>query len=162
MLTLQPFNFSIEHIPGKKNFIADTLSMSPVDDESKALNEERWEYTAFFVNQTITPVTVDEIAKFTAEDNMLCEVKRSIDEGWPAASRKSSPQFFNISHELTCVPVNKSFIICRLDRSVIPVSLRQRILEIAHEGHIGVSKMKETLRTHAYWPGLSTDVEDFS
>ena len=162
MLTLQPFNFSIEHIPGKKNFIADTLSRSPVDEESKALNEEKCEYTAFFVNQAVTPVTVDEIARFTAEDDLLCEVKRSIDEGWPASSRRSCPQFFNIRQELTCVPVGDFFVICRFDRSVIPISLRQRILEIAHEGHIGVSKMKETLRTHAYWPGLSTDVEDFS
>lgn len=37
-------------------------------------------------------------------------------------------------------------------RSVIPINLRQRVLQIAHEGHPGIVTMKS--RTKVWWPEL--------
>ena len=42
---------------------------------------------------------------------------------------------------------------------VIPKVLRQRVLELAHEVHQGVVKMKERLKSKMWWPGVDKDAE---
>lgn len=52
-------------------------------------------------------------------------------------------------------------VLLRVDRIVIPRSLRSRVLEIAHEGHPGINMMKSHLRTNVWWPRMDQDVEKF-
>ena len=51
--------------------------------------------------------------------------------------------------------------ILRGDRLLIPESLRQRIVEIAHEGHQGIVNTKKRLRAKVWWPGVDADAEKF-
>ena len=37
-------------------------------------------------------------------------------------------------------------------RNVVPASLRKRVLELAHEGHQGIVKTKDCLRSKVWWP----------
>ena len=46
-------------------------------------------------------------------------------------------------------------------RAVRPNSLRQRILQLAHEGHCGIVKMKHRCRETVWWPRIDHDIEDF-
>jgi len=46
-------------------------------------------------------------------------------------------------------------VILRGTRIVIPKVSRQRVLELAHEGHLEVVKMKERLRSEVWWPGVN-------
>ncbi|XP_049517083.1 uncharacterized protein K02A2.6-like [Dermacentor silvarum] len=39
-------------------------------------------------------------------------------------------------------------------RVVIPPSLRREVLELLHEGHPGIEKMKALVRSHVWWPGV--------
>ena len=52
-------------------------------------------------------------------------------------------------------------IVCRGSRIVIPVALRHQILQISHSSHVGVQKMKEVIRSHAWWPAMSADIASF-
>ncbi|XP_062559608.1 uncharacterized protein K02A2.6-like [Armigeres subalbatus] len=52
-------------------------------------------------------------------------------------------------------------VLLRGDRVVVPDSLRQRVLNIAHEGHQGVRMMKSYLRSAVWWPKLDADSEKF-
>lgn len=160
MLTLQPFHFSIQHIEAKRNTIADTLSRSPTNDLT-VTNEEICEYTAFFLNQSIVPLSSREIAMHTSQNDQLKKVKDMIDQNWPASAKKSCPQFYNIRHELALVKQDDHFLISMRDKTVIPESLRTTVLELAHEGHISVCKMKDILRARVYWPGMADDINDF-
>ena len=42
---------------------------------------------------------------------------------------------------------------------MIPKCLRERVIEIAHEGHQGIVKTKERLRCSVWWPGMDRDTE---
>lgn len=42
---------------------------------------------------------------------------------------------------------------------VVPQSLRSEVLRLAHEGHQGVVKMKNRLRTKVWWPKMDRDAE---
>ena len=39
---------------------------------------------------------------------------------------------------------------------VVPLSLRERVLELAHEGHQGIVKTKNCLRRKVWWPTMNT------
>ena len=44
-------------------------------------------------------------------------------------------------------------------RIVIPQALRKGVVSLAHEGHQGVVKTKERLRTKVWWPAMDCDAE---
>ena len=44
---------------------------------------------------------------------------------------------------------------------MVPKKLRGRMIELGHEGHQGLVKMKQRLRTKAWWPGSDKDAENF-
>ena len=50
-------------------------------------------------------------------------------------------------------------MIVRGTRLIIPKDLRQRVINIAHEGHQGMVKTKERLRTKCWWPGMDKETE---
>ena len=51
--------------------------------------------------------------------------------------------------------------ILRGSRLVIPTALRERTLELAHEGHPGMTSMKQRLRSKVWWPGIDRDCENY-
>ena len=66
-------------------------------------------------------------------------------------------QFSNISEELT---VNdEASIILRGSRIIMPEKLRERAVNIAHEGHQGIVKTKQLIREKIWFPGLDDEVK---
>lgn len=49
-------------------------------------------------------------------------------------------------------------ILLRGNRIVIPQRLRRLVLEAAHEGHPGISAMKDRLRTKVWWPKIDAEL----
>ena len=46
------------------------------------------------------------------------------------------------------------------EKVLIPAKLRQQMLRLVHESHMGADKSKARARTVMYWPGMSKDIED--
>jgi len=70
---------------------------------------------------------------------------------WTAAK----PFYRAIRNELSVL----GKLVLRGTRLVIPKKLRRQVLDLAHEGHQGVVKTKERLRTKVWWPGIDQQVE---
>ena len=43
-------------------------------------------------------------------------------------------------------------------RLVIPSTLRSKVLEQIHEGHLGIEKCMLKARDSVFWPGISNDI----
>ena len=43
----------------------------------------------------------------------------------------------------------------------VPKKLRERVIELGHEGHQGMEKMKQCLRAKVWWPGIDKEAEGF-
>ena len=88
----------------------------------------------------------------SAQDSELQAVRNCLIEGkWDNAPK----QYLPVRNELTFI----GHVILRGTRIVIPQALRKRVVNLAHEGHQGVVKTKERLRTKVWWPAMDRDAE---
>ena len=44
---------------------------------------------------------------------------------------------------------------------VVPLKTRDKVLEFAHNGHLGVERMKKIMRLHFWWPKMDRDITDY-
>ena len=157
VLRMQVFDYTIEYKPGSEN-IADSLSQlscSQSQEEEKMKNVAE-EYIRF-IAQTVTPkaMTTREVEEQSHHDAELSEVRRCIREGvW---SNKECAKYIPVKEELCAI----GKVVLRGAHNVIPQSLRQQVLAIAHEGHVGIVATKLRPRTKVWWPGNDKDAEQY-
>ena len=60
-------------------------------------------------------------------------------------------------NELSC----SEGVVLRGERIIIPASLQERILDLAHQGHQGITKTKSRLRSKVWWPWMSSQADKF-
>ena len=157
VLRLQPYKYTVKHIPGQTN-IADALSrLIPECDlplDSDFLKTE--EYVNRLVSEA-TPVamTTETIEKESINDPELCQIRELLVTGrWYELKNKS---YLPIRHELSSL----GHLILRGTRIVMPSLLRDKVLELGHEGHPGIVVMKQRLRSKLWWPGMDRDIEKY-
>ena len=46
-------------------------------------------------------------------------------------------------------------------RILISTKLRQKVLTIEHQGHLGITNNKPLMRENAYWQGMDKEVQNF-
>ena len=137
---MQPYKFTVRYIPVSKN-IADVLSRLVKSDQNKKMEEITDEYVKF-VAQESTPsaTTTREIERESASDSELKAIREClINQQWHKLEYK---EYLPIRGELCAI----GMLVLRGTRIVIPEHMRDRVLEIAHEGHPGIVSMKSRLR----------------
>ena len=161
-LRIQEYNFDVINTKGQDN-PSDFLSRHPLQDTTLANNKAE-DYVNFLSQQCVPKaMKLSEIETATRNDAMLQRVISYIrDTNWqdvydkictlPANfSRAELLQFHKIRQELTVTDTN---LLLRDTRIVLPHSLRNQAINIAHEGHQGLVKTKKLLRTKIWFPGI--------
>ena len=152
---LLQYNFSVQYIPGKDNFIADALSRVP-----QQANDSHVElFTISLENGTCnTPVTLDELRSATACDETLQLLIQTVTQGWPvrhSAVPEKLKCFWYVRNDISII----DGVIFKDEKYVVPTSLRDKLITFSHEGHMGMSKCKSRLRQFYWWPNLNESVE---
>lgn len=137
-LHLQTYDFQIVYKPGKELFIADTLSRAPLaeqfhDDVTQSCEEQVFSIAARIVPSSDTRAQFTEA---TVSDPSLVVVRELLYKAWP--DHKSScpvpaKPFWNVRHDLSEV----DGLLLYGERLVVPSSLRRKVLEGLHAGHLG-------------------------
>ena len=65
-------------------------------------------------------------------------------------------QYRQIKDELS---TTNDGLVLRDDRICIPEVLQNRIVQIAHQGHLGIVKTKQLVRHHVWFPNIDARVE---
>lgn len=150
VLRLQSYNYKIKYQSGKLN-IADPFSRLCPQVNSNSFDEE------FHINQIVQfarPVAVSfqAIKDASQIDSEFQMVKKGIMHGeWD--NKVNHYKIFDTELWL------HDEVLLRGNKLVIPLKLRQQVLEAAHEGHPGIVAMKGRLRTKVWWPRIDKDVE---
>ena len=159
--------------PGKQNVVADCLSRSFESSKSPLVvpfgqpgdnveDDEDIEIQTIFGNLATSVVTLEMVSDATTSDPDLQRVLQYALHGWPSSKPEVAPElrkFFDVQSELSVT--GSGHCLFRDSRVIIPTLLRRQRLELAHEGHSGISRMKSKCRTAIWWPGLDSELEHF-
>ncbi|KAJ8385880.1 hypothetical protein AAFF_G00179460 [Aldrovandia affinis] len=152
VLRLQPYDFKVKHIPGKRN-IADPLSRLLGETAQQEKHHHGSDEYVRFVAVSATPkaLTTREVEEASATDPELIEVRKAITNG----RFENCKAYAAVANELCVV----GYLVLRGTRIVLPHSLHARALTLAHEGHLGIVGTKQHLRTKVWWPGMDRAAE---
>nr|XP_041633522.1 uncharacterized protein K02A2.6-like [Drosophila kikkawai] len=155
LLRLQSYRFRVVYKAGKEN-IADSLSrLCEVTDTDPY--DWAGEEHIFRVVSTSVPksLSISKVTEMSIQDEEIIDVMTCLgQDSWN--SNMSSP-YYPFRLELSIV----GNILLRGTRLVIPQKLREPVLDLAHEGHPGISAMKRRLRSKVWWPCMDKDAEQY-
>lgn len=154
VIGLQDFNFVVEHLPGVDNVTADCLSHLVCDIEEEQFVEDVMEDEVSVCEVTSGVIQEDEWKEEVQKDSELIKVMNMI---------KSEASFDNSLSKVWRIIADKlsvdNEILLRGSTLVPPSSLKKRLMEEAHQGHLGILKTKERLRASFWWPGMDLEIE---
>ena len=153
------FDYTVTHRSGSSGElkVADCLSRLPLP-ETADCDTDNEVVMLLDAQITDTCVTLHELQKETSEDKTLQKVINFIYNGWPRKSRvdQNMIPFYNIRDELSVIEK----VLMRGERIVPPSSITQKLVELAHQGHQGITRTKQRLRELYWWRSMDTHVEE--
>ena len=158
-LLLSAYDYTIHYKQGKTNANADALSRLPLPLEVTETPIPA-EVIHLMEHLDATPLSCSQIRRWTDQDLTLSKVKRCVLEGWPDrpdCEEDLSPYFqrrLELGVEEGCVLWG-----CRV---VVPQKGRERALEMLHEAHPGMARMKALARSYMWWPGMDKEMSRLS
>ena len=181
------YRFSMIHVPGVKQCVADGLSRHPVDpaemmdlpddvaasSECSQFSSKDWTLDtpcpdieknilalASYTLQAspITSVTWDLVRTATTSDDTLHSLLELIEDGFSTPYSALPPNL------QTYFPLREHLstvdgIILYDERVLIPTSLRPNVLSTLHAAHQGISTMVARAESSVFWPGITNDIK---
>ncbi len=151
---LAMYDYEIRYKKGSQMGNADGLSRLLLREQTNILS-----FRISYFNSSNSPLDFEGIRVHTERDRSLVDLRKYLMFGWPNVGDLSDEQkrFYakrnSLSTENDCVFYGS--------RIIVPHSLRDKILEIMHENHLGIVRMKMVARSYAWWPLIDKDIEMF-
>lgn len=155
VLRLASYDYKVIYKPGNTN-IADPFSRLCQTLPSKESFDEISEAWIREIAELARPkaIVMDEFQRASKDDEWMQSVKNALHSGkWPAELRNIEL----IKNEI-CFTED---IMLRGTRVVVPTSLQERTLELAHLTHFGESGMKGLLRSKVWWPDIDRNIKNY-
>ena len=98
----------------------------------------------------LKPYTPAKLIKtWTNQDPTLSKVRDFVNKGWVHTNdpklRPFQRRHMELSVQADCVLWG--------NRIIVPPSGQSKVLDVLHDGHPGISRMKELTRSFIWWPG---------
>ncbi|XP_031330712.1 uncharacterized protein K02A2.6-like [Photinus pyralis] len=150
-IILSGYEYNIIYKKGSEVANADGFSRLPLK-----LNSGVQEVLSF-TNMEEQPVTAEVVRSETGKDLNLIKVRQYVKEGWPQqCPNETLKPYFSRRMEITIDNDCLSWG-CRV---IIPKTLREHVLELLHDQHPGIVRMKLRARSDIWWPGITQDIEE--
>ena len=160
-LRLSQFDFEIQHRPGVSN-MADYYSRHPGKSgaTSAFLEELKTERYLNTICRSVLPqaLSMRELADAVKADPELQALIKFLEVN---SDSKKLPEALSAYRAIFSeLNVTQDGILLRGQQLVIPVSLRNRVVQLAHVGHQGIVKTKALIRSRVWFKGIDRLVEE--
>ncbi|KFD49780.1 hypothetical protein M513_09375 [Trichuris suis] len=154
-LMLAAYDYELRISPGVKVANADGLSRLPIPSPEMEIPPPG---DIFLLETDVeTPVDAKTIEKLTRRDKTLSQVLHWALRGWPAT--KQADVFQSFIQRKSEISVHRNCLLWG-NRVIIPEKAKTKVLELLHEAHPGMVRMKTLARSYVWWPRLGDDIED--
>ena len=149
---MQQFDFELKYCPGRKN-AADYLSRHVIpltESDTKTCNAREQVVHSIITVTAPQAILLVEVQDATKRDRELSKLIPLIQAGNRNAC-KADPdlmKYAQVFQELSHI----EGVVTRGHQIVIPKSLQERVIDICHEGHLGVVKTKQLLPSKSVVP----------
>ena len=140
--------------------LADALSritLTPVEEDGIQLPIVA--VNLIMSNIPVSSTEIELIHEETSKDPTLTLLRHYIHMGWPIDHRMLPQElhtFWNYREDLSI----ENGLITKGARLLIPSTLRRKVLEQIHDGHLGIEKCMLKARDSVFWPGISNDIRE--
>lgn len=149
-IILSMYDYTICYRKGSLMKHADGLSRLPLDEPT---NVE--ELCINNITPDSLPINLIEIKIELNKDSILTKVYEYVSSGnWPTNIEGRN----NIKRYSLCTDDGCLYY---AERLVIPRNMVPKILELLHECHVGIVRVKSVSRSYVWWPGIDRNIEDF-
>ena len=162
-LRLQKYDINVKYVPGKFQYIADTLSRA-CNESSMPSDNDMHKDMEYFIHSVvsslpISDVKLKELRELNSNDPTMQMLHKYSLEGWPARKCDVPPSlksFWNVRNDIHVT----DGILLKDNRLVIPSLWKKDILQKLHLSHCGIEKSKANARMTVFWPGMTKDIEE--
>ena len=152
----QPFD--IQYRKGVEIPLADALSrVIPTPVEEDGIQFPIVAVNLIMSNLPVSSTEIELIHEETSKDPTLTLLRHYIHMAWPNNHRMLPQElhmFWNYREDLSM----ENGLITKGARLLIPFTLRKKVLEQIHDGHLGIEKCMLKARDSVFWPGISNDI----
>ncbi|VEN58041.1 unnamed protein product, partial [Callosobruchus maculatus] len=138
-IILNAYDYDLRHVPGNKISNADALSRLPLKSQERGLTSVADVLMIENVPEQI--LSAKEIAQETVRDPVMSKVLQWTRRGWPEETNGFPEQFQPYLRRKNEISVYQDCLLWG-SRVIIPPGGRKRVMNLLHEGHPGVVKMK--------------------
>ncbi len=135
--------------------IADFFSRNPAEPADNKFERIAESYIATIRTRN-NAISHSEILEESSKDETLIQEGKMIKHETFFNTNDLKP-YHRIRRELY---IAENGLIMKDSRIVLPKSLWNRAIDIAHEGHMGIVKTKQLLRSYVYFPGIDDMVQE--
>jgi hypothetical protein len=153
-LILSGYDYDIQYRASGKHANCDALSRLPGPGSDSTGSESE-----VFCVQNLDvdfPVLAEDVAKETKLNPILSKVYHYVMTGWPMhCTEEYLKPYFNRKDQLSTEQE------CLLwgSRVIVPLRLREKLLEELHWEHPGICSMKAIARSFCWWHKIDSDME---
>ena len=157
-MKLMGFDFVVKHCPGKDN-VSDFLSRKSLKIRKVSREEKDIEYYIHaLITDTDDCISIDDIRNAINNDYSMKLLRDIIiNGGFIKETDVLLRDYKKIFKELYVVDK----LIMRGDKIIIPDVLRAKIIRSGHDGHQGIVKTKQLLRSKYWWPAMDDAIKTF-
>ena len=160
-LRLARYDYTIQHVPGKLLYTADTLSRAPVAAEvnSVQLQEEVESFTDNLVETFPASSSQLEVyIKAQDTDHKCSQVKGYCLSSWPKKEQLDPGilPYWKVRSSLTVY----NRLLLYNSRIVVPTTLREETMEKIHAGHQGIERCRMRINLSVWWPSVTKQMTE--
>ena len=154
-LTLLAYEYELIYRPGNQNGNADSLSRLPLPDVP-ASTPVPGDIINLMEHINGSPVDATKLKSWTDLDPVISQIKHFVLNGWPTTVQDTDLQpYFARKDELSV----RAGCLMWGARVIVPPQGRDEVMNILHDSHPSIVRMKGIARSHVWWPKMDQALE---